>query len=100
LHAIIKYDGVADAEASNDVSPNKPSSFSGGDGGDGLGLYPLGELVHYYKRILALPHNFGERAKDIHSPSSEWQGIDNRRHGSGGYSLDGWELLALVIGLH
>jgi len=96
--AIIKDDGTGDAEASNDVLPNELSYFSGGDGGDSLSLNPLGEVVHCYKKILTPPHSFRERAEDIHSPSSEWQGTDNRRHRSGGYSLDELELLALVSG--
>ena len=59
LPAIIKDDGAGDAEPSDDVLLNEPSYVGGGDGGDRLNLYPLGEVVH--------------------SLSSELQGTDNRR---------------------
>ena len=46
LPAVIKDHDVGDAQASDDVLPNEPSYFGGGDGGDGLSLYPLGEVVY------------------------------------------------------
>jgi len=49
LLAVIKDDGTGDAEASDDVLPNEPSYFGGGIEGDGLGLYPLGEVVYCNK---------------------------------------------------
>jgi len=72
LSAVIEDDGTGNAEASDDVSPNKPSYFSGGYRGYGLDLYPLGEVVHSHKEVLALPHSPGERAEDVCSPSNEW----------------------------
>ena len=71
LPAVIKDDGTRDAKASDDVPPNEPSYFIGGYGGYGLIHYPLGEVVHHYKDILALLHSLGERGRDVHSPSSK-----------------------------
>ena len=72
LPVVIKGDGTRYAEASDAVPPNEPSYLSDGYGGYGLGLYPLGEVVHRYKEILALPCSLEERAEDVHSPSRKW----------------------------
>jgi len=63
LPAVIKDDSTGDAEGSDDVLPNEPSYFGGGDGGDGFGLYPLGEVVYRYKEILSLHRSLGERPR-------------------------------------
>ena len=72
LPTIIKDDSTGDAEASDDVPPNEPSYFGGGERGDGFSLYSPGEVVYHYKEILSLPCSLGERAENIYSPRREW----------------------------
>ena len=100
LPAAIKDDRMRDAETGDDVLSNEPSYFKSGYRGYGLGLYPFGKVVDRQKKILTLPRSFGERAEDIHSSCGERQGADDWRHGLGGDSLDGGELLAFVAGLY
>jgi len=71
LSTVVEDGGTGDAEASDGVSPNKPSYFSSGYGGYSLGLYPLGEVVDCHKEVLAMLRSLGERAEDVHSLSSE-----------------------------
>jgi len=96
LFAVVENDGMRNAEASDNVPPYKPSYFGRSYEGDNLDLYRLGEVVNHHKEIFALPRCIGERAKDIHTPSSEWQRTDDWRHGGGGCLLNGDKLLALV----
>jgi len=77
LPAVVENYGTRDADTSDNVLPNELTYFSGGYGGNTLGLYPFGEVVHCYEEVLTLPHSLGERAEDIHSLCGEWQGIDN-----------------------
>jgi len=60
LYVVIKDNGTRDAEASDDVPPNKPPYFNGGYGGYGLGLYPLTEVIHCYKEIIGWPVALGK----------------------------------------
>ena len=71
LPVVIKDDSMWDAKASDDVPPDELSCFGDGDGDDGFGLSPLGEVVYHYKEVLSLPRSLGERAKNIHSLCSE-----------------------------
>jgi len=96
LSAIVENDGARNVKASDDVSPYEPSYFGCSYGGNDLSLYPLDEVVDYYKEILTLSHCFRERSKDVHTPSSERQATENWRHWGGGDSLDGHELLAFA----
>ena len=100
LPAIIKNDGAMNAEAGDDVSPNKPSHFSGGYRGYGLSLYPFGEVVNRHKNIPALHRSLGERAENIHSPCGKRQRADDRHHGGERDSLDEGDLLAFVTNSH
>jgi len=77
LSATVENDGARNAEASDDVPPYEPSYFSRSCGGDGLGFYPLNEVVNSHKKILTLSHCFWQRSEDVHTPSSEQQGPDN-----------------------
>ena len=69
--AITEDDGARNAEAGDDIPPNKPSYFSGGYRGYGLDLYPFDKVVDCHKKVLTLPRSFGERAEDTHTPSGE-----------------------------
>ena len=71
LSTVIEDDGTGDAEVGDDVPPNEPSYFSGGYGGDSLGLYPFDKVVDHNKKILTLPRSFEERAEDIHTLCGE-----------------------------
>jgi len=70
LSAIIENNGARNAEETDDVPPYETSYFGCSYGGDGFGLYPLGEVIDRHKEILALSCCFRKRSKDVHTPSS------------------------------
>jgi len=72
LTPIIENHCAGDAKASDDVSPDEFSYLNCGDGGDGFCFYPLGKLVHHYKKVFALTRGFGEGPKYVHAPRSKW----------------------------
>ena len=72
LPAIIENHAARDAESGNNVSLDKLAHFYGGNGGDGLGFDPLGEVVYGHKKVLMLARGFGKGPKNIHPPYGEW----------------------------
>jgi len=96
LPAVIKDDGMRDAETGDDVPPNEPSYFNSGYRGYSLNLYLFGKVVDRHKKILTLSRSFEERVEDINALCGERQGADDWRHGVGRESLDGGELLTFI----
>lgn len=46
LPDIIDYDGVGNSELTHNALPHKVSDILDQDGGDGLDLYPCGEIIY------------------------------------------------------
>ncbi|KAI5323173.1 hypothetical protein L3X38_032245 [Prunus dulcis] len=65
LSAIVCDDGVGDAEATYNTLPHKGFDASRSDGGQGLGLSPLGEVVYSYDCIFDLALALGHRPNEI-----------------------------------
>ncbi|KAI5313597.1 hypothetical protein L3X38_042773 [Prunus dulcis] len=79
LPAIVCDDGVGDAEATYNTLPHKGFDASRSDGGQGLGLSPLGEVVYSHSCIFDLALALWHRPNKVQSPLGKWPRTD---HGS------------------
>jgi len=68
LSAVIKYHNSRYTIPCDDVPPDKFSNFSRSNG---VGLYPLTEIIDCHKQLLTLSNGLGERVEDVHSPQSK-----------------------------
>jgi len=72
LPSIVEYHCSRNAKASDDIFSNKISDLDCNNIGNSLSLYPLCEVVHHDKEVLALTHVLGEGFKCVHAPSCKW----------------------------
>ena len=84
---VVSDDAVRNAELVDDVEEEFDHLFRA-DVGDGLGLYPLGELVDRYKQV-------SEAARALFEGSYHVEAPDHERPSDG----DGLELLCRQMGL-
>lgn len=71
LFSIVGYDSVGYTKPINKVGPYKTRDLFSGDGGKGLDLCPLSEIIDSYHCELGLTLLGGQRANDVYSPLSE-----------------------------
>ena len=69
---VVENHYTKDAEAGDDILPDKLLNFGGGGGGDSFDFYALGKVINRDKKVLVLTRGFGERSKYIYTPSSKW----------------------------
>ena len=61
LTPVIEDPSMRDAEAGDDVLPDEFSYFNSGNRSHCFDLYPLCEIIHGDKEVLALPSSLGKR---------------------------------------
>jgi len=59
------------AKAGYYIFPNELLDLGRSNGGDGLSLYPLCEVVHSRKEVLMLTRGFREGSQYVHTPGGK-----------------------------
>jgi len=71
LSTIVGDDDVRDSEPTHNASPHEVFNILCRDGGEGLDLDPLGEVVDPNQEKLSLFFARAKGAEDVHSPDGE-----------------------------
>jgi len=72
LSAVIGDDGVRQAEARNNVPPNKRVDLSSDDVGQGFCFDPFSEIIYDDQYELLLRSTERKWTDDVHTPLCEW----------------------------
>ena len=72
LQPVVKDHRSGNAEAGDDIFPNKLLDFCRGNGGDCLSLNPLGKIIHNDKEVFSLTRGLWKGSEYVYSPSYKW----------------------------